>query len=547
MNQFSRFILQLIRNLKQMFIGRSRWHFWYKGLICWSLSLWIGWSCLPALAQTDSSTRDTSTSIEPYFKRVQEQVSEFTLDNGMKFIVLENHKAPVISFVTYANVGGANEPDGKTGVAHFLEHLAFKGTKKIGTTNYEAEAKLLDSLDVAFEQVKAAKKVALKSDDKQLAQLEEEFTKLETEANKYVKQNELGQIVEAAGGVGLNAATSSDYTIYFYSFPSNKLELWMSLESERFLEPVFREFYKEQQVILEERRLRTDNSPIGKMIEAFLDKAFTEHPYKRPVIGYDEDIRNLTRKDVEEFFATYYVPNNLVAAIVGDVKPKEAKKLAEIYFGRYQAKIAPPEVTKTEPSQKQTKELTLELPTQPWYFEGYHRPNLSAPDHAVYEIISGVLSNGRTSRLYKSLIEGKQLALSAEGFSGFPGDKYPNLLLFYAMTAPGHTVDEVAEALDSEIEQLKTELVSDIELNRVKTQLKASLLRTLDSNLGMARLLAEYQAKTGNWQNVFEQLKAIDAVTATDVQRVAKATFTPENRTIGRLLSSPSGQSDGNS
>ena len=494
------------------------------------LSFWL----LPAPQQALGDTLTTSESIQPYLDRVVDKVSEFTLDNGMKFIVLENHEAPVVSFVTYANVGGANEPDGKTGVAHFLEHLAFKGTQQIGTTNYKAEEKLLNQLDQLFAQIKAAK---ASGNEAKVDQLETKFVEVQNQADKYVKQNELGQIVETAGGVGLNAATSADYTIYFYSFPANKLELWMSLESDRFLEPVFREFYKEQQVILEERRLRTDNSPVGKLIEAFLDKAYIEHPYKRPVIGYEEDIRNLSREDVQQFFATYYVPNNLTVAIVGDVDPQQVQQLAQMYFGRYQAKSAPPEVTQVEPEQSETKEVTVEFPSQPVYLEGYHRPALTAPNHAVYEVMAGILSNGRTSRLYQSLVEQKQVALAAQGFSGFPGDKYPNLMMFYAQTAPNRTVDEVANALRAEIERLKTEPVSEQELERVKNQLRADLLRTLDSNMGMAQLLAEYEAKTGSWRNVFEQLKAIASVTAADVQQVAQDTFTEENRTIGRLLS----------
>ena len=499
-----------------------------------SLVLLVSFWLLPAPQQALGDTPTTAESIQPYLDRVVDKVSEFTLDNDMKFIVLENHEAPVVSFVTYANVGGANEPDGKTGVAHFLEHLAFKGTQHIGTTNYKAEEKLLNQLDQLFAQIKAAK---ASGNEAKVDQLETEFVEVQNQADKYVKQNELGQIVETAGGVGLNAATSADYTVYFYSFPANKLELWMSLESDRFLEPVFREFYKEQQVILEERRLRTDNSPLGKLIEAFLDQAYIEHPYKRPVIGYEEDIRNLSREDVQQFFATYYVPNNLTVAIVGDVDPQQVQQLAQMYFGRYQAKSAPPEVTQVEPEQSETKEVTVEFPSQPVYLEGYHRPALTAPNHAVYEVMAGILSNGRTSRLYQSLVEQKQVALAAQGFSGFPGDKYPNLMMFYAQTAPNRTVDEVATALRAEIERLKTEPVSEQELERVKNQLRADLLRTLDSNMGMAQLLAEYEAKTGSWRNVFEQLKAIASVTAADVQRVAQETFTDENRTIGRLLS----------
>ncbi|MEM1392066.1 MAG: pitrilysin family protein [Cyanobacteria bacterium P01_H01_bin.150] len=497
------------------------------------------WEFLPgvALAQTPSKTltpQSNQVSIQPYLDRVIENLTEFKLDNGMKFIVLRRPKAPVVSFVTYADVGGVDEPDGKTGVAHFLEHLAFKGTDRIGTKNYAREKRLLDRLDKLVAQIQQASSAGQKD---KVTQLQARFEKVEKQAGETVKQNELGQIVEQAGGVGLNATTSSEATKYFYSFPSNKLELWMSLESERFLNPELRrEFFKEKKVILEERRMRVDNSPIGQMIEKFNDTAFEKHPYKRPVIGYDEDIRNLTTQDIQQFFETHYVPSNLTAAVVGDVQAAEVKKLAEAYFGRYEARTKPEQKIPVEPKQTKEKEFTLNLPSQPWYLEGYHRPSLNHPDNAVYDIIGSLLSDGRTSRLYKSLVEKQQLALAAQGFSGFPGDKYPNLMLFYALTAPGRSVDEVAAALREQIETLKRKPVSQKELKRVKTNARAGLLRSLDSNMGMAQQLLEYEVKTGSWKNLFEQLAKIEAVTAQDVMRVAKETFVSENRTVGKLL-----------
>lgn len=487
---------------------------------------WSGNGIFPAQAVSDPA------KIQPYLEQVKNRITEYELDNGMKFIILPEKEAPVISFVTYADVGGANEEKGKTGTAHFLEHLAFKGTSDIGTTNYEKEKEVIEQLDQVYRQLQTAEE---KGKQQNVKQLQEKFSKLQEKASQYVVQNEYGKIVQTEGGVGLNAATSADYTVYFYSFPANKLELWMSLESERFLDPVFREFYKEQQVILEERRLRTENSPVGKMVEEFLGTAFTEHPYQRPVIGYEEDIRNLTRSDIRGFFETYYVPQELTMAIVGDVDPEQVKDLAEVYFGRFPREEKPPQVTAVEPPQAETREVNLKLNSEPWYFEGYHRPAITDDDHVVYEVIANLLSNGRTSRLYQSLVQDKQVALSAKGLSSFPGDKFPNLVLFYALTAPNHSLEEVSEALTLEIEKLKTEPVSSQELERVKTQMQASLLRSLDSNQGMARRLAEYDAKTGSWENLFTELEAIAAVTPDDIQRVAKQTFTEDNRTIGRI------------
>jgi predicted Zn-dependent peptidase len=474
-----------------------------------------------------------AASIKPYLDRVQQQITEFTLKNGMKFIVLERHQAPVVSFMTYANVGGAEESDGKTGVAHFLEHLAFKGSSRIGTTDFESEKAILDRMDALMAQYETARDQGKTAEAQQLRQ---QLLALEQQAQPFVKQNEFGRLVEQAGGVGLNATTSADATRYFYSFPANKLELWMSLESERFLDPVFREFYKEQDVILEERRMRTDNSPIGKAVEVFLEAAFKVHPYHRPVIGYDEDIRNLTRLDVRRFYEAHYPPNNLTAVVVGDVMPTEVKRLAEIYFGRFQRRPLPNLPIPVEPRQTATRSVNLQLESQPWYLEGYHAPAKTDPDYVVYEAIASLLSDGRTSRLYQSVVQEKQLALSIAGLYGFPGDRYPTLMLFYALSAPDHSVDEIAMELHRQLDRLKNEPVSEAELERVKTQARANQLRAIDSNSTMAALLAEYQAKTGNWRNLFAELDRIGSISPADVQRVARKTFTPENRTVLKLL-----------
>lgn len=522
----------------------------FRRFLISSLTTWFAGICLGlgaiappanALEIAQSSAPDTAlyfaqtngSSVQPYLDRVAKEVTEFTLDNGMKFIVLERNEAPVVSMMLYANVGAANEEDGKTGVAHYLEHLAFKGTTRIGTTNYPAEKEVFDRLDAVFDQLMAAEEAG---DTEKVAELTEQFQTLQAEAASYVEQNKFGQIIEQAGGTGLNATTSADATRYFYNLPSNKIELWFSLESERFLDPVLREFYKEKEVILEERRMRVDNSPIGQMVERFSEVAFTNHPYRRPVIGYEEDLRKATRADVQAFFDLYYGPSNLIATIVGDVDPAQIKQLAETYFGRYESRNTPPELVVNEPAQTEQRAFTLELVSQPWYLEGYHRPGIEDPDHVVYAMINSVLTGGRTARLYKALVE-PGIALDVGSANGFPGDKEPTVMLLYGLTAPGSTVDDLAVGIQAELERLKTEPVDTATLDRVKTQSRAGLLGVLDSNNGMASVLAEYEAKTGDWRNVFQELQAIEAVTAADVQRVATATFRAENRTVGRLIS----------
>jgi len=488
------------------------------------------------LGSVPPSQANSLASLTPYLERLRSQITEFQLDNGMTFIVLERHEAPVVSFVTYANVGGVDEPEGKTGVAHFLEHLAFKGTPEIGTTDYAKEAVLLDQLDDVFEQIKAAEAAG---DQTQVAQLKAKFDEVQAEANQYVRQNELGQVIEREGGVGLNAATSADATTYFYSLPSNKLELWMSLESERFLNPVFREFHEEKNVILEERRMRLENDPVSQLFEALKSEAFEVHPYGQPLIGETEDIAGLTRENVQQFFETYYGPDNLICAVVGDVDPAEVQALAQTYFGRegWSSTGRNRSEIPLEPVQRGEKTVELTRQTQPWYMEAYHIPGSGDPEAIPYSILGDILSSGRTSRLYKTLVESQQVALGAQGFTGYPGDKYPNLMVFYALVAPGHSIDEVQASLHEQLDRLKQTPVAQAELDRVKTRLKASVLRSLTSNQGMGQVIAEYKAKTGQWQTLFRDLEAIDNLTPQDIQTSAQTAFRSENRTVGRLFS----------
>jgi predicted Zn-dependent peptidase len=223
-------------------------------------------------------------------------------------------------------------------------------------------------------------------------------------------------------------------------------------------------------------------------------------------------------------------------AVVGDVDPIEVKQLAEIYFGRYPAKPILLDKTPSEPEQTEPRAVTLKLRSEPWYVEGYHRPASNHEDDPIYDLLDRILSDGRTARLYSSLVENK-IGLSAQASASFPGDKYANLFMFYVAVAPGHTLDQVATTLHQELEHLKQDLVTAQELDRVKTQVKADLLETLDSNQGMANLLVEYEVKTGSWRNLFQYLDRIATITAADIQRVAQSTFRPENRTVGQLLS----------
>jgi len=458
------------------------------------------------------------------------------LDNGMTFLIYERDIAPVFSFYTYVDVGSAQEVPGITGLAHMFEHMAFKGTTKIGTTDYKAEAKAMEAVDRAYAAYEAERTKLGGPDPEKLAELDKEFQQAQDKAGDYVKKNEFGEIVDREGGVGLNASTSADNTDYFYSLPANKVELWAYLESERFLDPVFREFYKERDVVMEERRLRTESQPIGRLIEQMLSVAFLAHPYGQPTVGYMSDLLSISRQDAIAFYRTYYVPANMTVALVGDVDAKQVIPIIDRYFGRLPAGPKPAPLRTKEPEQIAEKVVRMPDKSQPVYVEGYKRPPTGHTDDAVYDAIADVLSNGRTSRLYRSLVRDKKIAAFAGAFNGFPGSKYTNLMILFGITTPGHTNEEIQTAISDEIERIKTEPISDAELERVKTRAKAGLIRGLQSNQGIAIQIATNQALFGDWRELFRGVERIEKVTKEDLTRVANEVFQPTNRTVAMIV-----------
>ncbi len=460
------------------------------------------------------------------------KVTEFTLDNGYKFLVIERHRAPVVSMVSFVNVGAANEPAGHTGMAHIFEHMAFKGTSKIGTTNWEKEKVLLQKTDEAY-QAWLAEKYSPQVDSTKLANLWDKFKALQEKAGQYVVNNEFSQIIERNGGVGLNAFTSADETAYFYSLPSNRLELWFSLESARFENPVFREFYKEKNVIREERRMRTESTPVGRLLEEFTAVAYTAHPYGRPVIGWQSDIIATTMEDTREFYNTYYVPNNITYAIAGDVNPEQVKEWAKTYFGDVPAAPEPPPVYTKEPEQRGARKLTLVGNTQPIFLMGYHTVAQDHPDAEALQLLASILSGGRTSILYKRMVEGEQTALQVVAFNGYPGTKFESMFLTLAVPNKDVGLDTLRTTILEEIQKIKSGDISKEALERATAQARANLIRRLDSNQGLALALASAEAQQGDWRAVFTKLEDLKEVTVEDIQRVANEYLVKSNRTIG--------------
>ena len=477
----------------------------------------------------------------------EKRITVKKLQNGLTIIICERPEAPVFSFYTLVDAGSTQDPMRQTGLAHMFEHMAFKGTDKIGSTDYAAEKLALEKVEKAYAAYIAERDKEVGRDEGKIKELEKAWKDAIAEADKFVIPNQFGKIIEQSGGQDLNASTDYDETDYHYSLPVNMIERWAYLESDRFLHPVMREFYKERNVVIEERRLRTDSNPIGRLLEQFDAAAFEAHPYHRPTIGWMADLNYFSATDAMKFFDKYYVPANMVVAVAGDLKAEQAMPLIEKYFNRLPMSQKPDETTTTEPPQNSERRVELIEQAQPLYLEGYHRPDYRSNDDAVYDAITDLMSDGRTSRLYRALVRDKKIASFSAGFSGLPGTKYPHLFAFYAFPLPGHTNKEVADAIHVEIERLKKEDISDDELKMIKTRSKANLIRGLADNEGLATQLATYQTRYGDWRELFRSVDRIDKVTKADIRRVANETFNDTNRTVGLIETVKSSGKQGSS
>ena len=468
-------------------------------------------------------------------EQFEQRVTEFTLDNGLHFIVVGRHQAPVATFYTYANVGAVDEVKGITGLAHMFEHMAFKGTSTIGTEDYEAELKAMNRVDSVYTALKAEQHKGRHADAERLAELETAFAEAQKAAQEY-SLPEFEEALERNGGTGLNASTASDATNYYVSLPVNQTELWFALESDRFRDPVLREFYVERDVVAEERRMRTESSPFGRLLEEFWATSYKAHPYGEPGIGHMSDIQSYTREEALRFFDKYYNAANLTIVIAGDVDADETRRLAELYFGRLPRGTKPAPVETVEPQQRAERRVIIEETSQPIIIAGWHKGSVNHPDHAVYDVLADALSGGRTSRLYRDVVEDKKIALQASALNGFPGmNKYPHQFLIYAVINQGRTPEEFEEAAYAILDDLREDGLTDEELERAKTRSRATLVRRLQSNSGVANLFAYHEVVTGDWRDVFTYLDDIEQVTSEDIRRVVAETFTNSNRTVAMI------------
>ena len=470
-------------------------------------------------------------------------VEEVTLDNGMTLLLLPRPGDPNVAAGWVAKVGSVYERPGITGVAHLFEHMMFKGTDTIGTRNIEQDLQLIAELDELKARIGVEEAALLEShrlgqiDDPsdpvlrsaRHQELAEQFDALLSEQSQLLIKEDFSRLYSGQGASGMNAMTSYDFTLYFVNVPANKLELWFWMESDRLLNPVFREFYAEREVVHEERRLRTDSTPTGKFQEQFDSLFWQSSPYSWPIVGWPSDLEGITRQEALAFFDLYYAPNNLTAALVGDFDPAEAKLLAESYFGRITkgARSAPQPRTREMP-QLGEKRMIAYADTNPQVSIRYH----SVPDGHVDEpalVVLGQILNGRTGRLYKALVEDQEVATSASG--GQAGFKFEGMFELNGVAKEGRSPEDVEAALYAEIERLKTELVEERELQKVKNQNAASTFRELRANFMLMYRLLMRDANRG-WETINSDPPLYEAVTAEDIRRVAKTYFEPENRAV---------------
>ncbi len=466
-------------------------------------------------------------------------VVEHTLDNGMRFLVLPTEGAPTVSFVVQFAVGGVNEVLGNTGIAHVLEHMLFKGTTTVGTTDLEAELALFERMDALHDSVLLALGRQPRPDSVRAAQLARRIRELEDSARAHVVSNEMDRILSSNGARSLNATTDYESTTYFVQLPANRARLWFVLESDRMQNPVFREFYTERDVVTEERRMRVETSPGGLLYEAHLGTAFQMHPYGVPVVGYMSDLQALGRADVEAYYRRYYGPNNAVVAIVGDLEPDSVVAWADAYFGRIPPGDVPPPVLAAEPPQRGERRVEVAFDAEPQLRIGWHVGSVFHDDAPALTMLSYLLTGGRTGRLYRRLVVEDRLATFVSA-SPAPGSRYPRLFVIQATPRAPHTAAEVERAVYEELDRLGAEPPDPSDLERVRRQLEAADIRRLRSNLGLAFQLAGSASLFGDWRTTFRLSQRIRDVTPGDVARVVRANLQAENRTVATLVTTRS-------
>ncbi|CAN5670712.1 pitrilysin family protein [soil metagenome] len=473
-------------------------------------------------------------------------VVEHELANGMRFLVLRRDTSPTVSFVVHVPVGSTHEALGTTGAAHMLEHLLFKGTTTVGTRDIEAERRLFGLMDAAHDSLRqlrgsgsprpgdSANQEAYQAREAERQRLAERIRLLEDSARVHVVPNEFDDILGRSGARGLNASTSYETTEYYVELPANRARLWFVLEADRMRNPVFREFYREREVVEEERRARLESDPGGRLWEEHQAAAFRVHPYGVAPIGHMEDIRNLTRAQVEAFHRQHYGPENTVVAIVGAIEPDSVIAWAEAYFSPMERRGPPPPVLAVEPQQRGERRIEVLGDAEPQLRIGWKVGPASDPDLPALSMLANVLVGGRDARLHRRLVRDEGLAIFVSAGLA-PAGRDPGLFTFQAAPRAPHTTLEVESAIYDELERIRTHPPTEFELDRIRVQLEAARVRRLVSSQGLAFQLASSAGSWGDWRTTFELQARLQKVTPEDIVSAVERWLVPETRTVGIL------------
>ena len=456
-------------------------------------------------------------------KPLLDGVERFSLPNGLKVVFYRRSHAPVFSGQIWVKVGGVNEQIGHTGSAHMLEHMAFKGSETIGTKDYSSERKLLKRLD----QLSLNKNLS--------KQQVKEKEKINKQLIKLWKNNEFSRIYEDRGASGLNAATSKDYTYYMVDLPSNAFELWAWMESDRLVNPVFRQFYEEKEVVTEERRMRSDDDPNGKLYEQLIATAFLVHPNRFPVIGWPSDLKNLERAVVKELHDTYYRPDNMVVSIVGDLDLATVKKTMEKYFSRFhKPKTEIPAILTEEEKQSGTREVVVINKALPRFALAYHKPVYPDADDMKFSVLHSILSDGRSSIFYRRLVEGKKMATSVSS-SEAPGELYPSI--FYVWGSPKKEIGnkKLITEVETILNELKEKEIPEKDIEAAKKRIRVELLGEMSSSHGLATTLGHAELLWGDWRKMLDMYDITFNVKPQDLRELARKYFTNDNKTVARM------------
>ncbi|MGV8059364.1 MAG: M16 family metallopeptidase [Smithellaceae bacterium] len=466
---------------------------------------------------------------------LEKKVIKTKLKNGLTVLMLERHISPTVSLYIRHRVGAIDETDGESGAAHFLEHMMFKGTTTIGTKNYASEKKILASIEKTGNALDKEKRRGKNARPPIVQKLTVKLKKLQDQHKKYLIPNELDRLYTENGGLDMNASTGHDVTTYQISLPANKIELWARIESDRLMNPVFREFYTERDVIMEERRQRVETDPQGKLYEQFFSTAYKVHPYRKPILGWTRDMINLNPDSVKKIFKKYKAPGSIVIAVAGDIKPVETLKLIEKYFGNIPAVSEKPALIPVEPKQTEERRVAVNFDANQMLLIGFHKPTAPAYDDYVFDVLEAILTKGRTSRLYNLLVTEMGIAKSVNASNGTPGTRYPNLFVISVQPRFPHTNAELEEVILREIEKIKTEPVTAVELTKAKNHLKMGYIKSLDSNSEIASILSYYEILLGDYKYFANYMTVIDQVSQKDIQNAVKLYFNKDNRTVATL------------